>query len=59
MSIYAAWALQKINHNLEHRAAIIASSDRELLENLNLLQKAGRSMLGTMLAAGKVGEKLG
>jgi len=33
-----AWSLQKMNHDLEHRAAILASSISELTEKLNWLQ---------------------
>jgi polyketide synthase PksN len=39
-----AQSLQKVNHNLEHKAAIITSSIQDLLEKLNLLQKAEVSL---------------
>ncbi|BBB93441.1 MAG TPA: SDR family NAD(P)-dependent oxidoreductase [Methylomusa anaerophila] len=39
-----AQKLQKVNHNLEHRVAIIASSGRDLSEKLSILQKSGASL---------------
>ncbi|AOY76260.1 SDR family NAD(P)-dependent oxidoreductase [Clostridium formicaceticum] len=44
-----ALSLQKINHNLEYRAAIIASSVAELLEKLDLLQKTRRTLLDSSI----------
>lgn len=45
-----AWSLQKMNHGLEHRAAILASSNNELSEKLGLLQKARTSFVDSNIS---------
>jgi acyl transferase domain-containing protein len=40
-----ARSLQKINHNLEHKAAIIASSIQDFFEKLNVLQQSRETLI--------------
>jgi amino acid adenylation domain-containing protein len=39
-----AHTLHKINHHLEHRAALLASSSQELIEKLNLLRETNKTL---------------
>jgi acyl transferase domain-containing protein len=40
-----AQSLQKVNHNLEHRAAVIASSTQDFAEKLNLLLQSKEGLI--------------